>query len=224
MKKILVILSLCLAAIVAPAQNAPYKFDFGGALGMSSYLGEANSTLFANPGFAAEAGIRYLPNVRWAFRGTLGYSSLSGSTKKMDGYVPGDQPIDFSSSVISLGATAEFNFFPYGIGETYKQLKRWTPYLSVGIGACMAAYSGGHPVALTMPMGFGVKYKVKPRLNLYLEFSMTKAFGDKLDGPYLNDLAGIKTSFFKNTDWYSRLCVGITYEFGERCETCHYVD
>ena len=73
-------------------------------------------------------------------------------------------------------------------------------------------------------MGFGVKYKLNPRLNLAMEFSMTKTFSDKIDGPYLNDLTGIKTSFVKNTDWYSRLTVGITYEFGERCETCHYVD
>lgn len=73
-------------------------------------------------------------------------------------------------------------------------------------------------------MGFGVKYKLSPRLNLGMEFTMTKAFTDKLDGPILNDLTGIKTSFVKNTDWYSRLTIGITYEFGERCETCHYVD
>ena len=37
-------------------------------------------------------------------------------------------------------------------------------------------------------------------------------------------LTMIKSSFLKNNDWYSRLSVGITYEFGRRCETCHYVD
>ena len=45
-----------------------------------------------------------------------------------------------------------------------------------------------------------------------------------IDGKDLSDLATIKSSFLKNNDWYSRFTVGISYEFGKRCETCHYVD
>ena len=73
-------------------------------------------------------------------------------------------------------------------------------------------------------MAFGVRYKLKERLNIYAEFSMTKIFSDKVDGNQLLDLNGVKTNFVKNTDWVSRLAVGVTYEFGKRCETCHYVD
>ena len=54
--------------------------------------------------------------------------------------------------------------------------------------------------------------------------AMTKVFGDKVDGKYLTDLYGIKSSFLKNTDWYSTLTVGISYEFGPRCATCHRID
>jgi hypothetical protein len=53
---------------------------------------------------------------------------------------------------------------------------------------------------------------------------MTKVLGDKVDGENINDLYQIKSSVLKNTDWYSTLTFSITYEFGERCETCHYVD
>lgn len=53
---------------------------------------------------------------------------------------------------------------------------------------------------------------------------MTKAFADHMDSAQLSDLNQIKTAFYKNTDWYSRLSVGISYEFGKRCSTCHYVD
>ena len=73
-------------------------------------------------------------------------------------------------------------------------------------------------------MGAGVKFKIKERLNFTAEFTMTKVFGDKVDGPVLNDLNTIKTAFYKDTDWYSRLTIGISYEFGQRCEACHYVD
>lgn len=118
---------------------------------------------------------------------------------------------------------AEFNFFGYGIGETYKRLKRWSPYLSLGLGVTLASCDGTS-AALSLPMAFGVKYKLRPRLNLMAEFAMTKVFGDHVDGPQLSDLYTIKSSFLKNTDWYSTIMITISYEFGKRCATCHYVD
>jgi hypothetical protein len=53
---------------------------------------------------------------------------------------------------------------------------------------------------------------------------MTKVFNDHVDGKELSDLTTIKSSFVKNNDWYSRFAVSLTYEFGKRCETCHYVE
>jgi predicted porin len=73
-------------------------------------------------------------------------------------------------------------------------------------------------------MGAGIKYKLKERLNLGIEFTMTKVFNDHVDGKELSDLTTIKSSFVKNNDWYSRFAVSLTYEFGKRCETCHYVE
>ena len=52
---------------------------------------------------------------------------------------------------------------------------------------------------------------------------MTKVFSDHVDGA-LADLQTIKSSFLKNTDWYSNISISLTYEFGKRCATCHYVD
>ncbi len=214
-----------LSALAASAQEAPYKFDIGGGVGMSGYLGDANtSSLLKHPGFTAEAGMRYLPNVRWAFRGVLGLTTLSGNSADMENVFPDNIDYSFSSTVYSLDLRAEFNFLPYGIGETYKRLSRISPYLVLGVGMAVANCEGNTTAALSMPMGAGVKYKLKPRLNLSAEFTMTKIFSDKVDGPTLDDPLGIKTSFFKNTDWMSRLTIGITYEFGERCQTCHYQD
>ncbi|MDE5632844.1 MAG: hypothetical protein K2I54_08575, partial [Muribaculaceae bacterium] len=83
---------------------------------------------------------------------------------------------------------------------------------------------GNTSEAPTLPLGVGLKFTATQRPNLGLEFIMTKEFGDHVDGPDLSDLNQIKTAFYKNTDWFSRLTVGISYEFGPRCETCHYVD
>ncbi len=102
-------------------------------------------------------------------------------------------------------------------------MKRWSPYLSLGIGMTVASSSGTHIYA-NIPMGLGVKYKLKPRINLGLEWTMTKVFGDKVDGEILDDPYHIKSSFLKNTDWYSTIMLSISYEFGERCKNCFYVD
>lgn len=224
---IITALLLTAASLGSAGQSTPYKFDIGAGLGMSGYIGEANrSSLMKHPGFVGELSFRYLPDVRWAFRGTLSLLTLSGSTADMDDVLPsaGSESYDFKSTVYDLGGRVEFNFFSYGIGETYKRLRRWSPYLTLGVGVSLSSSGGETSVAPSLPMGLGVKFKVSPRVNLAAEFTMTKVFGDKVDGPLLNDLNMIKTAFYKNTDWYSRLTIGISYEFGRRCETCHYVD
>jgi hypothetical protein len=224
---ILLLLPMLVAVlpIASRAQSAPYKFDFGAAIGMSGYLGDANrSSFLKHPGFEGELSFRYLPDTRWAIRGVLSTLSLSGNTADMDNVLPEAASYKFSSQVYDLGARVEFNFFSYGIGETYKRLRRWSPYLTLGVGVCLASSDGNLAAAPTLPMGMGLKYKLRERLNLCLEFTMTKAFGDKVDGAKLVDLNQIKTSFYKSTDWYSRFTIGISYEFGKRCETCHYVD
>ena len=218
----------CLAlafASEAEAQSAPYKFDLGVNLGMSGYIGEANSSnIFKHPGFDGELSFRYIGDTRWAVRGLFSTFGLSGNTADMTDVLPDAASYSFSSQVYDLEVRGEFNFFAYGIGETYKRLRRWSPYITVGVGAALASAGGKTYVAPTLPMGLGFKYKVAERWNLGVEFTMTKAFSDHFDGPDLADLNQIKTAFYKNTDWYSRFTIGISYEFGKRCETCHYVD
>ncbi len=209
----------------ATGQSAPYKFDIGAQLGMSGYIGDANrSNPFAHPGFDGEISMHYLPDTRWALRAVLSTFSLSGDTRDMSDVLPSGAAYSFSAQAYELSVRGEFNFLPYGIGETYKRLRRWSPYLTVGVGAALSASGGSTTVVPTVPMGAGIKFKATPRLNLGLEFTMTKAFGDHIDGAELADLNGIKTAFYKNTDWYSRLTIGVSYEFGPRCETCHYVE
>lgn len=211
-------------AAQSTAQATPYKFDAGVAMGMSGYAGDASSSVFSHPGFAGELSMRYLPNTRWALRGVLSTLSISGDTADMGGVFPGGAQYSFKSQVYDLAGRVEFNFFPYGVGETYKNLRRWTPFLSVGVGVTLANCSGNTAVGPNIPMGAGIKFKLSERLNLGVEFTMVKVFNDHIDGPDLSDLTTIKSSFIKNNDWYSRLTVGISYEFGRRCETCHYVD
>ncbi len=53
---------------------------------------------------------------------------------------------------------------------------------------------------------------------------MPMVCGDMGDGPGLSDPYLIKSSFLKNTDWYSALTFSVSYEFGKRCVACHRID
>lgn len=213
-----------LAALAVNSQEIPYKFNLGLNAGMSGYAGDASSNLFSHPGFAVDAEFRYQYDARWWFGGDFSVLSISGNTADMDGVRPGGIEYTFKSTVYDLNGRVDFNFFPYGIGETFKGLRRWTPFLTAGIGVTMASCSGKTAFGPNIPLGVGVRYKPSERWNLKVEFVVTKVFNDHIDGPDLSDLNKIESAFIKNNDWYSRLSIGISYEFGRRCETCHYVD
>lgn len=220
MKKLAVIMLMIATLMAAQAQE--YRFEAGGAIGMSGYLGDTNNAnLLKKPGYVAGGLFRYIINSRMALKANLLTAKISGNSANLANTYPDAQTYAFSSQLYDLGAQFEFNFLNYGIGSKYLKLKRISPYLTLGVGATLAT-GDGDAFTLNVPMGVGVKYKLGERLNIGLEFTMRKAFSDKLDG--LKDLNGITSGFAKNTDWYSFTMISITYEFSKRCRTCHYVE
>ena len=106
-----------------------YRFDIGVGLGTSGYLGDANdSNLLKNLGFSANAGARYLFDNRWAAKAQFSVATLSGNTADFENVLPNNAQYDFKSTVFDLSVKGEANFFAYGMGETYKRLRRWAPY------------------------------------------------------------------------------------------------
>lgn len=214
-----------LTAFSAKSQFEPYRFDAGIQAGMSGYLGDANtSSIFHRPGFSAAVTGRYRFNARMALKLQAGAAGLRGNSADFDNQLPMGENFSFRSTVYDLTLRYEFNFLPYGTGPSYKQLRRVSPYLTAGAGVTIADTDGVTTAAPCIPLGFGVKYKISPRLNLTGEFTMTKVLSDRIDGAALKDPYGIKSSVLKNTDWYSNIAISITYEFGERCEDCNYID
>lgn len=202
-----------------------FRFDAGAGIGMTGYLGDANtSNLWSSPGFAFQGVFRYIANPRWNFKTGLYIGSLNGDSSKMTNIFPSGETYKFSTTFFELSELAEFNFFNYGMGETYRHLKRWTPYITGGLGATLWSTSSQTSAAFTIPFGAGVRYKPSLRVNLGLEFLMKKVFSDRLDGPLLDDPLTIESAFEKNTDWYSTLTLTVTYEFGKRCAACNYKD
>ncbi len=221
---LILILLLSFIPLKGKAQE-DYRFDIGAGVGMTGYLGDANTAnLWGNPGWDFEALFRYIANPRWAFKTNFYAGSLRGDSSQMTNVFPGGETYKFSTTFYELGEMVEFNFFSYGMGETYRKLKRISPYIAAGIGMTLWSVDGKTGAALNIPLGIGVKYKLSERWNIGFEFLMKKTFSDKLDGEALRDPYGIKSSFMKNTDWYSTMSITISYEFSKRCAVCNYKD
>lgn len=219
---IMLVVAVCTVSLRADAQE-DYRFDAGGGIGMTGYLGDANmSNLWSNPGFDGMLLFRYMRSPRIAFKTGFYIGTLSGNTADMTDVFPHAEQFKFSTTFFELSEMFEFNFFNYGIGERYRNLKRFSPYITGGLGATMWTSGGYLGAAFTLPFGIGAKFKLNQRLNLGLEFLMKKTFSDKLDGKELSDPHQIKSGFAKNTDWYSTLSVTLSYEFSKRCATCNY--
>ena len=220
------------AATPGVSAQEDYRFDFGAGVGMTGYLGDANTAnLYQNPSWDATLFLRYIINPRLGLKTNFYLGGLRGDSQQMTNVFPTDMNYKFSTTFYELGELFEFNFFEFGIGETYRKLKRISPYITAGVSVTLWSVDGDVAsgakqrktyAGFTIPLGIGVKYKASKRVNLGLEFLMKKVFSDRLDGENLEDPFTIKSSFAKNTDWYSTLTLTISYEFSKRCAVCHY--
>lgn len=222
MKRSLIIILLSLVVVMG-IQAQDYRYEVGPALGISGNLSDVNNgNMYKHPGIAGGFIFRYNMNTRWALKANLDYVGISGNSKDINTKFPGGAEYDFKAHMIDMSATMEFNFMHFGQGPKYKNLKRIVPYMTAGLGITTSFTGGNVYMSPVIPLGAGVKFRLKERLNLGFEFTMRKAFSDHLDG--LSDLNGIKHGLLKNTDWYSVGVFTVTYEFSKRCTKCHYVE
>jgi len=217
---------LLITALAAKAQtDDEYLMEIGAGAGMAAYVGDFNGSPFKGQKPMASIVVRRLFNPWAGLKFDLNYSRLKGSSASANAYYPQWQDGDYSfaSTVASLDATFEYNFWPYGTGRDYRGAKKLTPYVVGGIGLMYAKCGDESSVAFEMPLGMGIKYKIAPRLNLGIEWAMHFTQSDKIDGQA--DPLGIESSgLFKNTDCYSALRLTLTYSFMAKCRTCHNAD
>ena len=218
---------ICLLALVcslhAAAQNdeTVYRLELGGGVGMGLNLTDVDGKI----GLAAAAVARFPLNPRMAVKAQFSYSQIKGATDGIKNFYPIDpsQPgsdrlhYEVSDGIYDLSALYELHFLPYGYVRDYKGYSHIVPYLQMGFGLTYGP--AGKAFSANIPLGFGVKYKVAPRLNLGLDWLMHFSLSDKLDG--LDAPLGIKSSGFRNKDHYSTLTLTLTYDLNPRCPTCN---
>jgi len=218
--KILIIMLVCFTGTTAVAQE--YKYEIGGMLGLSMYMGDANQTNLLS-GFNPAGGVVFRRNFnfRWALKTDLMMGKITGNTKNTDNVFPNQGQAAFSRSFFELGGQIEFNFLPYSDKFAYLNTSRLSPYLLTGLGVTAASGFG----SVNLPLGLGVKYKIRNRINLGLEYAVHKLFSDSFDVPdkngfNLNNPYNVQSGIFKNKDWYNTLMFSVTWDFGPNDRKC----
>lgn len=216
---------LCFAGVVR-ADELEYRYEIGAMAGGSCYYGDANySPLIKNLDMMGGVVGRYNINQRMALKANLAIARIKGSTVGLDNKFPGGDT-GFSRVLYDLGVQFECNFFAYGEGGGYKNSHRLSPYIFAGLGFTFAPEPVDNVFTPNIPVGFGVKYKVAPRLNVGCELAVHFSFSDKLDvtdrtAPVLDDPYGIKSSGLKNKDSYSFLSFFVTYDLSPKYRKCN---
>ena len=239
LRQTLFLMSLLLATTVTRAQDGElleYQQEIGGGVGFSSYLGDADGGFLKHPGLMGTALWRRNLNPRMVIKAYAAMGHISGNTKGV--YIPIDPKsgtpaggeasaqIDFSRNIAGAGAQFELNFLGYGMGAAYKGLSRWTPYLLAGLGFTVGFGGGGQTAGgLNVPLGVGFRYKLRPRLNIGIEWTINFTTCDKLDDSdaktKLNDPYGINSDVFKNKDCYTKTFLFVTYDIAPKYRKCN---
>lgn len=216
-------------------EELEYKMELGGSLGGSFYLGDANSTPFKHLSGSGGIIARYILNPRMVIKGNLAMAHIRGNNEHV--FIPdnantpsaaGGQSasVHFERNIFDLGAQFEFNFWGYGLGNGYKNNSRITPYMLMGAGLTFAPKPADIVVAFNIPLGIGVKYKLKNRINIGFEWSIRFTTSDALDttnpqGTQLIHPYGIQAKGFKNKDCYSLSLFYITYDLFPKYRLCN---
>ena len=222
---------LCFGVTALPAaarEEEEYTKEWGASLGLNSLLDDTNSSIVGNLHGSMGASVRFLFNPRMALRTEMGVHFIGGDTGGVKDFYPDN--VDqvgtdrrfyrHSGTIFDLAALYELNFFSYAYRPGYQGHRRFTPYLQMGLG--FAFSTTGRTVTPWVPLGFGVKYKLRPRLNVGLDWTMRFSLSDRLDG--FDAPHGLKSDFFRNQDHLGLLRVTITYDFSPRCPTCNKAD
>ena len=218
LRRATVMLLLLLSCTYSRSQELEYALELGAMGGTSFYLGDANYTSFyKNQHLAGALFARYNLNPRMSLKANLAYSKIGGDATLQENKFPSnpDTQWQFSHSLVDFSCQYEISFWGYGTGTGYKGHKRLTPYIQLGLGTMVA----GGTFTANLPIGFGIKYKFKPRWNVGLDWTMRFTFSDKLDK--ISDPYYIPSGTLKNKDSYCLTMLYISYDLCPKYRKCN---
>lgn len=235
MKKSLPVLFL-LVPLLSYSQT-PFKWDFGGGLGIASYQGDLDA-LKVNAGFreihvSVSAYLRRNINNNFAARFSLLGGKLAGDDANFaEPEWRVRRGIYFESPLVEFTAIGEY--YPLGMypkkGKIVRTRRAVSPYILVGIGgafsnpkvfwnddngneeidpdrALLDKNAKTKKINIVTPVGLGLRFVLKDHSTFGLEGALRPAYSDYIDGV---SQAGNPNE----NDWYFTAQIGFSYPFG----------
>lgn len=203
MKKITIVLLLCVFAVVSHAQRG---WELGGWVGSSFYYGDLNPKFnLENPGLALGVVARFNFNERICLKFSGNGTRIGADDADSDNAFQQSRNLSFRSLVVDGTAQLEFNFLPYIHGS---KDEFYTPYLFGGFSVFYfnpkAELNGDYielrplgtegqfrgeeyySVQGAATIGAGFKIDLNYRWSLNLECSVRRLYTD-----YFDDVSGV---------------------------------
>lgn len=198
MKKIVLVIVI-LFSISGKAQE---KWEAGGFLGASSYLGDVNHVPYANPG--PVVGVLFKKNLlNEIFYLSTSFNYTFFWAKNDDTYELKYKEYEFRKDYLDLTVQFEYNFLPFIHNRIFH---RRSFYMAIGLSYFSELNSSIGDIAI--PMTFGFKKEISPSVVLTASATIKKTFTDDLD-----DVRNPTSTLFNNNDWYMFTGVSISYKF-----------
>lgn len=221
----IIVMALSVFGKAGAQDDVFYRLELGAGVGAGFSLCDVNTKFYGNTNLAGALVARFPLNARMAMKAMVGYNRLTGSTVGMDDFYPADPDkagterlqYEAKGHIVDACALYELHFLPYGWARGYQNFKRITPYIQFGMGLTYG--TAGKAFTVNFPVGVGIKWKVRERLNLGLDWTFHFTPSDKLDG--LQAPHGIKSSEFRNKDHYNLTVLTLTYDLSPKCPTCN---
>ena len=198
------------------------KNEVGVSLGAFNYTGEVSpnfNVLNYRPAGNLFYRLNFSPVV--AIRASFHTGYLHANENNSKRPVSAARGAMFTTLITEAALMAEYNFFNF---RGRKDDRRLSPYLTAGIGIFNSKKtkatntSTNEYIALCLPVGIGLKYKLTRQWNLGFEFVARKTYTDRIDGISSLSLGTHETGNLFDKDWYYYTGFIVSYTFyGVKC-------
>ncbi len=208
------LLLIFIISILGLSSAKSQYLEYGLGIGGSVYWGDLNAPDFgsnlSNMNLAVQAMAKLNFSKYIAVKGNLLYGKLSGDDGNSFLEWQKQRNLDFKSTLIEFALLGEFHVFGYNFGEE----NPLSPYVTAGVGAFyfnpttqfegttyalqpLGTEGQGMPgfaskynrLAIAIPFGAGVKFKVNDKVNFSLDILARKTFTDYIDDVSTNYVA-----------------------------------
>lgn len=215
----------------ALAQEA-YQYELGFGGGLSTYTGDVSRSIIAPASTDRNVFLRSNRSSRFAFCIDYNTGKAKGNAQDLNIKLPNPNGLtikSFTTKYQSLDILFETNFLPYPKQKTVSGSSNITPFYFFGLGvkqySILAAIGGdgkGDGNTVSIPIGFGLKWKFEGKWGIQYRFKVEKLLTDKFDGDFLDEPYEFEQAIkFHRQDFLYLNTISLVYHFGQSKWDCN---